>query len=247
MRGKTMLPFDLVDGPFIIPANQVKRFHGIWNVISDVSLLSLWPHCHLLGKSWEVYFEDSGGKRTNLLRINNWNFNWQGSYLPERLIKIPAGSKVHVFATYDNTTSNPSNPNNPAKQVTWGEKTTDEMYFFPLAFLPYQTGDENIDLRTEVKNRKLVNAPSGYELAQNHPNPFNPTTTIKFSIPRQERVQLEVFNLLGRKVATLVDNEMLAPGQHVRTWEASNLATGVYFYRMTAGDFREMKKMILVR
>ncbi len=174
LRGKIMLPFDLVGGwlSFVIPPNQVTQFHGIWNVASDASLLSLWPHCHLLGKSWEAYFEDASGKRTNLLRINNWNFNWQGGYLPERLIKIPAGAKVHVFATYDNTANNPSNPNNPSKQVTWGEKTTDEMYFFPLGFVTYQPGDENIDLRTEVKGRDQAKVVTGFELAQNYPNPF---------------------------------------------------------------------------
>jgi hypothetical protein len=258
VQAKIMLPFDLVDGPFsfVIPAGQVKSFHGIWNVPQDVSLLALAPHCHLLGKAWEVYFEDSQGARTNLIRINDWNFNWQGAYFPERLIKIPAGSKVHAFASYDNTTNNPRNPNNPPRSVTWGEKTTDEMYYFPLAFIPYQPGDENIDLRTEVKN--LVAAqPDGYELAQNYPNPFwsgatsrfagNPTTTIKFTLPYGERVQLDIFNVLGQKVVTLVANEFLTAGQHVRTWDAKNMGSGVYFYRITAGTFRAMKKMILVR
>ncbi|MCI0693819.1 T9SS type A sorting domain-containing protein [candidate division KSB1 bacterium] len=254
-----MLPFNLINGPFVIPPNEVKQFHGVVNVPFDVSLLSLWPHCHLLGKSWEVYFEDASGKRTNLLRINNWNFNWQGSYLPERLIKIPAGSTMHAFATYDNTTNNPSNPNNPPQQVTWGEKTTDEMYFFPLGFVTYQPGDENIDLRTEVKGRDHANIPAGFELSQNYPNPLlsaakspargggNPTTAIKFALPYAERVQLIIYDLLGRKIATLVDNEILAAGQHARNWEARNMPSGVYFYQMTAGDFRETKKMILMQ
>jgi hypothetical protein len=210
-------------------------------------MLRCYPHCHLLGKSWEVYFEDAGGKRTNLLRINNWNFNWQGAYTPERLIKIPAGSKVHAFATYDNTTANPSNPYNPPRQVTWGEKTTDEMYFFPLGFVAYQAGDENIDLRTEVKRRDQAAIPAGFALSQNYPNPFNPATAIKFALPYAERVQLVVYDLLGRNIATLVDNEILAAGQYVRNWEARNAPNGVYFYRITAGDFRETKKMILLQ
>jgi len=60
-------------------------------------------------------------------------------------------------------------------------------------------------------------------------------------------VQLVVYDVLGRKIATLVANEILAAGQHVRIWEARNVTSGVYFYQMTAGDFRETKKMILMQ
>jgi hypothetical protein len=84
-------------------------------------------------------------------------------------------------------------------------------------------------------------------LVQNYPNPFNPTTAIRFSLPRNERVRLEIFDLLGKRVATLVDNEVLAPGEHVRQWDARHAASGVYFYALQTENFREMKKMALVR
>ena len=92
-----------------------------------------------------------------------------------------------------------------------------------------------------------INPPAAYALAQNFPNPFNPATTIRFSLPQREHVTLKVFDVLGREVATLVDNEILAAGRHVRNWGAYSGASGVYFYRMTAGKFRETKKMILMR
>ncbi len=247
LQVRIMLPFDLVNGPFIIPAGEVKQFHGIVNVPFDVSLLSFWPHCHLLGKAWELYTVDAQGQRTNLIKINNWDFNWQGGYSQEHLIKIPAGAQVHAFATYDNTVNNPRNPNHPPKQVTWGEKTTDEMYYFPLAFVPYQPGDEDI-LLTGVKEREERAAQiSGYALAQNYPNPFNPITSIKFSLPRHERVQLVIYDLLGKKVATLIDDEMLPAGEHVRHWEASGAASGVYFYALQTENLRLIRKMALVR
>jgi hypothetical protein len=260
VQSRIILPFDLVGGAlsFVIPAGQVTPFHGVVNVTKDVSLLALAPHCHLLGKSWEVYFENAAGQRTNLIRLNDWNFNWQGAYYPERLIKIPVGAKIHAFAVYDNTTNNPRNPHHPPQRVTWGEKTTDEMYYFPLAFVDYQPGDENIDLATEVKSRAIATI-KGYELAQNYPNPFwseatspalgggNPMTAIKFALPQAGRVDLVIFDMLGRKVATLVDDEIFAAGQHVRNWEAQNLGSGIYFYRITAGSFQKTMKMILVR
>jgi len=249
VQARIILPFDLVGGAlsFVIPPGQVTPFHGVVNVTKDVSLLALAPHCHLLGKSWEVYFENAAGQRTNLIRLNDWNFNWQGAYYPERLLKIPAGAKIHAFAVYDNTTNNPRNPHHPPQHVTWGEKTTDEMYYFPLAFVDYQPGDENIDLATEVKNPAPIATMQGYALAQNYPNPFNPTTTIKFTLPQAGRVELVIFDVLGRKVATLVDDEILAAGQHVRNWEAQNIGSGIYFYRITAGSFQKTMKMILVR
>lgn len=88
--------------------------------------------------------------------------------------------------------------------------------------------------------------PQQFELAQNYPNPFNPTTTIRFTIPQSEDVRLEVFDVLGRKVATLV-SERLAAGSYMAQFNASALSSGVYFYRLRAGSFSESKKMMLIK
>ena len=88
--------------------------------------------------------------------------------------------------------------------------------------------------------------PSHYALYQNYPNPFNPTTTIQYDLPGQMHVQLELFDLLGRTVASLVD-EIQQPGHFSVNFNASQLSTGVYFYRMKAGSFQDIKKLILVK
>ncbi|MCS7013261.1 MAG: T9SS type A sorting domain-containing protein [Chloroherpetonaceae bacterium] len=85
-----------------------------------------------------------------------------------------------------------------------------------------------------------------YRLEQNYPNPFNPSTTIRFSIPTAENVQLDVFDVLGRKVATLVD-QRLAAGTYTVQFNATNLSSGMYFYRISAGNFRQTMKMMLVK
>jgi hypothetical protein len=86
-----------------------------------------------------------------------------------------------------------------------------------------------------------------YELSQNYPNPFNPTTQIDFGIKKAGKVQIRVYDMLGREVATLVDKDMSA-GKHTVTFDASNLATGVYIYRIVAGnEFTAVKKMVLIR
>ncbi|MBM2841336.1 MAG: hypothetical protein HW412_1864, partial [Bacteroidetes bacterium] len=88
--------------------------------------------------------------------------------------------------------------------------------------------------------------PTEYALGQNYPNPFNPSTKIQFAVKTREIVSLKVYDVIGREVATLV-NEEKKPGSHTATFNASTLASGVYFYRLTAGDFVETKKLMLLR
>lgn len=86
----------------------------------------------------------------------------------------------------------------------------------------------------------------GFKLHQNYPNPFNPTTTISFYLPQAEEVSLSVFDITGRQVATLVNRPMNA-GSHTETFDASALSSGIYFYRIEAGDFQSVQKMMLVK
>jgi len=95
----------------------------------------------------------------------------------------------------------------------------------------------------EVKNRVL---PLNYILKQNYPNPFNPTTNIEFSIPKSELVTLKVYNILGEEVVTLI-SEKLNAGKYRYDWDASRQASGVYVYRIQAGDYVKTKKMILIK
>jgi hypothetical protein len=88
--------------------------------------------------------------------------------------------------------------------------------------------------------------PTKFELAQNQPNPFNPSTFIGYSLPSASKVELVVFNMKGEKVATLVNQEMPA-GYHLAYFNAAKLSSGVYFYRLTAGNFTDMKKMVLMK
>jgi hypothetical protein len=88
--------------------------------------------------------------------------------------------------------------------------------------------------------------PKDFALSQNYPNPFNPTTNIKFAIPKSGFVKLTVTDMTGREVATLI-NEQLNVGSYEYTFNASNLASGVYFYKLTSGDFVSTKKMTLIK
>jgi choice-of-anchor B domain-containing protein len=88
--------------------------------------------------------------------------------------------------------------------------------------------------------------PSSFSLEQNYPNPFNPSTKIKFSVARQKQVELKVFDITGREISTLV-NQQLKPGIYEYDWNASNLPSGVYLYKLNSGEFSSTKKMVLVK
>jgi len=87
---------------------------------------------------------------------------------------------------------------------------------------------------------------SRYELGQNYPNPFNPITHIRFNIPETGNTKLTVFNIMGEAVANLVDG-VVSAGAHTVSWNAANMPTGVYFYRMESGNFTQTRKLLLVK
>ena len=114
-------------------------------------------------------------------------------------------------------------------------RTTPQMFPFRLSDIGVATSNElNSDLPTE------------FTLEQNYPNPFNPATTIKFALPEAADVKLEVFNVVGQKVATLVNAPKNA-GYHVAQFDASGLSSGLYLYKISAGNFVQVKSMMLIK
>lgn len=103
---------------------------------------------------------------------------------------------------------------------------------------------DTLNMFTGVSQNGIL--PESFELEQNYPNPFNPSTNIKFHLPNASFVKLSVFDILGREVAGLV-SEQLAAGTHEAVWNSAGYTSGIYFYKIEAGEFTSMKKMILVK
>ncbi|MCI0531909.1 MAG: T9SS type A sorting domain-containing protein [candidate division Zixibacteria bacterium] len=102
-----------------------------------------------------------------------------------------------------------------------------------------------------LKLNKLTAAPFDFSLEQNYPNPFNPTTDIRFTLPQAETVAIIIYNALGQKVKTLVNSRREA-GFHTVAWDATNdfgepVSSGIYLYRISAGQYSELKKMIFLK
>ena len=140
--------------PLFIPANKIKTFTTKARITNDISLLTINPHMHLLGKSFLAYAVTLQNDTIPLIKIDDWNFRWQYFYTFKKILKIPAGSEIIVKAVYDNTINNPDNPFSPPKDVQERKnlngkgsmKTSDEMLQFIINYLPYKNGDEHITL-----------------------------------------------------------------------------------------------------
>ena len=120
-----------------IPAgesNHVAR--GTLPVPGNATILEIFPHMHLLGRSMTVTATLPDGRELGMVRIPDWDYNWQLGYAYEQPLQLPRGSRIDLVARFDNSAQNPRNPNHPPKLVRWGEQTTDEMC---IAFLSYTT------------------------------------------------------------------------------------------------------------
>ncbi len=114
---------------------------------------------------------------------------------------------------------------------------------------------ENVNIDGSASTHGPIEAeaplPRDFRLADNFPNPFNPTTTVRFDLPKVAHVKLDVYNVLGQKVKTMI-NERMDPGYHEIMWDSKNdqgmrVSSGVYYYRISAGDFHDVKKMALIK
>jgi hypothetical protein len=142
-----------------LPADESNiEVKAEWPIPTDVEALAVTPHMHLLGHDIAMSVKYPDGRVEDLIKIPQWDFNWQNTYWFETPLDLPKGTVVRVVAHYDNSASNPRNPNRPAKFVKWGEATTDEMCIGFLAIVKKgqdltQPGQKD-DLR-EIQIRQL--------------------------------------------------------------------------------------------
>ncbi len=135
-------------------------------------------------------------------------------------------------------------------QYTGTTKSIRDLYVLNENYL-WASGDSGVVLRTTTSgatfiNNNTIEKPDKYELYQNYPNPFNPVTNIQFTIPKSGLVSLKVYDVLGREVKNIV-NEFKQAGSYIVSFDGSELSSGIYFYRLEAGDFVQVKRMVLVK
>lgn len=239
VKSHVMVPFPFLGtifpGPFIIPPNTVREFHGQYRLTEKVSLLNLTPHMHKLGNRWRVFAVTPTNDTVNLIKINDWDFNWQSTYSFKRPIVLPANTMIHAFATYDNTTANINNPNNPPRQVGWGEGTSDEMYYLPLSWVSYQTGDENLNFEEIITGKSTDDQGVKTKLYPISPNPAKNQIKIGFTLAHPSTLSLELTDLHGRTVKNWVLQKPYMAGLHAFEASLNGLSAGMYQVKLNTG------------
>jgi hypothetical protein len=244
-----MLPFNLVTGPFsfVIQPNTVKTFEGRMTMTEDRSLIGLFPHMHLLGKNWEVWLERPNGTKENLVKINDWDFNWQSNYYFKKYIPAPKGSVIVAKATYDNTSNNPYNPFSPARTISWGQNTTDEMYYLPILSVPYNSGDENIvfeDVSTSVEEFDE----SKTSIIGITPNPaYSEYAYVSINMNQGQNINLSVYDTKGQHIRTIRKEEYFSQGIHSIPIHTETLPKGMYVVQLMVGDSKLTRQLLVTR
>jgi hypothetical protein len=140
-----------IEPGFVIPPNEIKTFYTHTTLSKSISMLSVNPHMHLVGKTFWAFALKQNGDTIPLIKIKSWDFRWQYYYTFKHPVKLDAGTSIHVYGTFDNTINNVNNPHHPPRMVTQGNgvesmKTSEEMFQFIFTYMSYKEGDEKIDL-----------------------------------------------------------------------------------------------------
>ncbi len=139
----------------LIPAGAADHeVTGTWTVPYDAHLIAVAPHMHWLGRDFSLTATRPGGSTSTLIRVDRWDFNWQGTYDLSTPLALPDGTRIDMRAHFDNSAANPSNPNVPPRDVRWGEQTTDEMC---IAFLQLTRDDEHLGNGPPPRSARFAN------------------------------------------------------------------------------------------
>jgi len=226
-------------GSEIVAQNNNKYGYDTVQYVDTANIIDIFNKTH-------VGFELLSGNLTTLTSIDYFD-GYQKDSLYYVLMNHNAIDSIYTLDTAGSVTITSQAPQgiNPGDSVTvfYGIAIGDSL---PDVF----AGLDTLKMRyngtfTGIKQNNYI-APAGYKLFQNYPNPFNPSTTISFNIMKQDHVILKVYNILGEEVSTLV-NENRSPGNYSVRFDTHGLSSGIYFYELNAGNFREAKKMIILK
>ncbi len=227
-------PLSLENGPLDIPANEVKTYHAKFTVPGNASVISVAPHMHLIGRSIVCFGVTLQNDTIPLIRINDWDFHWQGGYFLQKVQKLPFGVKLHAYATYDNTENNPHQPSFPPQNVTQGESTTDEMMLVYFAYMEYKTGDENILLDSALLSSALPFVPDDAKIAALSvlPNPAQDFVDLQFELSEKADYQVYLFSLTGQLLQSFGKSEATKQGVCHERVDIGALPPGTYIVKV---------------
>ena len=242
-----------------IPPNAITPYSAYYPTSGTLpvalSAFAVMPHSHLLCKSIIYYAVKPGIDTIPLVKVNEWDFEWQDYYTFKKLVKIPNGYRLYSKHYFDNTASNPNNPNSPPITVYSNTGTADEMLFDGMMYLVYQPGDELIDMAGIMDGDPLLNTGikevgiKEFVLTSNaFPNPFNDLITLQYSMNNAANVSVEITDIVGKQVLKSSLGKQ-TEGYHNWEWKSTDnngnkVPAGVYFYKIKADGFSYEGKII---
>jgi len=203
---------------------------------------------HLLGKEIGTYAVKPGQDTVPLIHIPHWDFDWQDFYKFRYLQKIPVGSKLKAYGTFDNTSSNIHNPFSPPQAIFFGLNTTDEMFVTYLQYLPYVTGDENYDLTdlTVMSIEEYIQSDNA-EITV-YPNPFSQDgIQMSFTNELHLQDQVYIYDNLGNRVSVIkhmTEKEIYWNGQNDN---GQSVKPGVYYVSANIQGVLSHQKIIKIK
>lgn len=251
-----------------ITANTVKSFTATSYVGMgsnlfigeyDASILACFPHAHALCtvmKNYAIPGLFVSGDTIPLIRINDWDFDWQGFSTFRKLVKVPKNFQLKSEHTYDNTEDNPNQTSHPPVDVKAGPATSDEMLFDSFMWLKYEKGDEHINIDSIISLDPLVTGVAEFNYMKKrieskaYPNPFENTVTISYTLENNSPVQIEIYTLQGTLVK-VIKNEQEIAGNHEVVWDGKSMlgatvANGTYIYAIKAGSKQAFGKLTML-
>lgn len=232
-------PDNYMDVPYIVKLDPDKNIYisGYSNDVGrNVDIVSL------------KYIQSAPSAPTNLLltviQAGEIKLNWADNSLNEKSFKIQRKDNIDTaWALIDSV-------NADVNQWTQAGLTLGRTYYYRI----YAVNSLGASINSNIVNTIITSTgnestgiPAEYALAQNYPNPFNPVTKINYDIPKDGKVNLKIYDINGREVAALINNEIHTAGYYSVTFNAGNLSSGIYFYRLIANDFIQTKKMLLIK
>jgi hypothetical protein len=243
MKTVLMSPLNITNGMFFIPANTVRTFDARMTAPSDMSLIDVTPHAHLLCTSWRSYAVRGPGDTLKLIRIPKYDFHWQGTYTFPTFQRITQGTPIFGHATYDNTVNNPNNPSRPPVNASWGEQTTNEMFLLGFSYVNYEPGDENISLENSLVN--LPASATHFERLDIYPNPAKDLIKLRFELREPTVVHAALHDMTGKHVGDVLNKTQLAAGTHDLLQHLPSTNPGVYWLHLSDGKGRLVKKVVV--
>jgi hypothetical protein len=244
--GSCVYPFDCIGGFFVFDISDIENpeelgFYWGWTPGLDISVIS--NLAYLVGGGHFIY--DFG--QLQIIDITDpGNPELLGDYYSEDVIRAVAVQRSHAYLAAEVLIIvNIDDPHNPLFATTYPAQGNDVAVDGDYIYLAEGTAFTILRYTTTAID-KIDEIPLAFSLAPAYPNPFNASTTIRYDLPKQSDIIIAIFDLLGRKVETLM-NGIQPPGSHSVVWDAKDAASGVYFYRIEAEDYTQTRKCVLLR